>query len=415
MKILHTADIHVDSPLRGLSSAGDAPVDELRGATRLAVENLVDLAVREAVDCVVVAGDLYDSDRDDYDTAVFLHRQFARLAESGAVVVVAYGNHDAASEITRRLRPPQGVHVLATGAPQTITFDDLGLAVHGQGYATRAVVEDLAAAYPAPVPGMANVGVLHTALDGRPGHHPYAPCTVEGLVARGYGYWALGHVHQRDHIERDGRHIVFPGNLQGRHARETGPKGATLVAFDGEQVASVLHQPLDVVRWVRVSVDAGGAPDVDGVCARVVDAVAASEEVVDGMLCALRVVLGGETEAADRLVAEQEQWVTQLRADLAGSSGRRWLEKVELHVRRPDRTGVVASDAVQAVRDLVAAAAGDPDLQAELARTLDPLRTRLGADAGALDALGGTGLVPGGIARLLPAVEALLLAELGGA
>ena len=414
MKILHTADIHVDSPLRGLSAVGDAPVDELRGATRMAVENLVDLAVRDAVDCVVVAGDLYDSERDDYDTAVFLHRQFARLVESGIPVVLAYGNHDAASEITRRLRPPQGVRVLALDAPETVVLGDLGLAVHGQSYATRAITDNLSAAYPAPVPGMANVGVLHTALDGRPGHDPYAPCTVDGLVARGYAYWALGHVHQRDDIERDGQHIVFPGNLQGRHAKETGPKGATVVVFDGDRVVSATHHPLDVVRWVRVTVDVSGATDVDEVCTRVVDAVAGSPDVVDGMLCAIRVAVVGEMAATDRLVVDRQRWTTQLRADLAGSSGRRWLEKVELRTSRPERAAGAASDAVQAVRDLVATAAADPGLQAELAGIFDPLRTRLGAEAGALDAVGATGLGPAGVAALLPEVEALLLAELGG-
>lgn len=416
MKILHAADIHVDSPLRGLSSAGDAPVDELRGATRSAVDNLVALAVEQAVDCVVVAGDLYDSDRDDYDTAVFLHRHlFCRLAgDEGIPVVVAYGNHDAASEITRRLRAPEGVHVLRHDTPETVELADIGLAVHGQSYATRAVTQNLSLAYPHPRPNMVNVGVLHTCLDGRAGHEPYAPCSVEGLFARGYGYWALGHVHQRDHIERHGEHIVFPGNLQGRHARETGPKGATLVEFAGEHVESVRHCPLDVVRWARVAVDVSGASDVDDVCVRIAAAVSACPDVVDDKLCAIRVELGGATAAHDLLMAARADWTTQLRADLAGSTGRHWLETVQVRTQPPSLTTSPASDAVEAVREMVARLASDPTQVEDVARIFDPLRTRLGSDASVLRDIGGTGFDVPDLVALLPEVEALLVSLLHG-
>lgn len=269
MKFLHCADIHIDSPLRGLSRGEGVPADEIRRAARAAFENLVALAVDEEVAVVVIAGDLYDGDRDDFDTAIYLQRQFARLGEAGIPVVLVYGNHDAASEITRRLRPPANVHVFPHAAPTTVTFDDVGIAFHGQSYSKRAVTQDLSLAYPDRVAGYLNVGVLHTCLDGRPGHEPYAPCRVDALAARGYEYWALGHVHVRDALQRDGTWIVFPGNIQGRHARETGAKGATLVEYSGEQVRSVEHRELDMVRWLRVPVDVSDAATVDDVLATV--------------------------------------------------------------------------------------------------------------------------------------------------
>jgi len=411
-KILHCADVHIDSPLRGLSIAGDAPVDELRGATREAMENAVDLAVGEDVAAVVIAGDLYDSDRDDFNTAIFLHKQYSRLVDSGIPVVVVHGNHDAASEITRRLRPPDGVHVLSHDHPETVRMDDAGLSFHGQSYATRAVVANLSAEYPDPTPGLANIGVLHTALDGRPGHDPYAPCTAAGLAARGYAYWALGHVHQREVIDAGGVPIVFPGNLQGRHAREIGPKGATLVTFEDGVFVGLEHRDLDVVRWLRVPVDASGADSVDEVCTRIADGVRAVADA-PGKLCAVRVVIEGATAASDRLVADLDAWETQVRADLAGATGRLWLEKVEVRTTRPGRTAVGSGEAIAAVQAAVSQLAGDPDAIADLARILDPLRTKLGAEASTLTDIGATDLTAAGVAGLLDDVEALLVAELG--
>lgn len=412
LKILHCADVHLDSPLRGLSTTGDAPVGELRGATRNTFVNLVDLALAEDVAAVVIAGDLYDSDRDDFNTAIFLHKQYARLVESGIPIVVVHGNHDAASEITRRLRPPPGVHVLSHDRPETMALEDAGLAFHGQSYATRAVVANLSATYPDPFPGLANVGVLHTALDGRPGHDPYAPCTAAGLAAHGYAYWALGHVHRREVIDIDGVPVVFPGNVQGRHAREVGPKGATLVTFEGDRVVALEHRDLDVVRWLRVAVDVAGADTVDEVCARVTDEVRAATGTEE-KLCAVRVVLGGATPVADRLVAGLDSWETQVRADLAGASGKLWLEKVDLRTIRPGQAAASSGEAVAAVQAALARLAGDPGALAALARILDPLRTKLGAETTAFREIGVTELTAAGVEVLLGDVGALLMAELG--
>ena len=151
---------------------------------------------------------------------------------------------------------------LSASRPETVVYDDLGVAVHGQSFATRAVSEDLASRYPPPIAGALNVGLLHTALDGRPGHDPYAPTQLGVLTGKGYDYWALGHVHEREVLASD-PWVVFPGNLQGRHARETGPKGATVIEVEDGRVRAVEHRVLDVVRWSQIHVDAEDARSVD--------------------------------------------------------------------------------------------------------------------------------------------------------
>ena len=416
MKFLHCADIHIDSPLRGLSRGEGVPADEIRRAARGAFENLVALAVDEEVAAVVIAGDLYDGDRDDFDTAIYLQRQLARLGEAGIPVVIVYGNHDAASEITRRLRPPENVHVFPHAAPATMAFDDIGLAFHGRSYGKRAVTQDLSVAYPDRAAGYLNVGVLHTCLDGRPGHEPYAPCRVEALAARGYEYWALGHIHVRDELQRDGTWIVFPGNLQGRHARETGAKGATLVEYSGEQVRSVEHRELDTVRWLRVPVDVSGAATVDDVLAAVGATVSETSADDSGRLTAVRVELVGATPAATALTRTRESWEAQLRADLAGASGRVWLEKIEVRVtapRDPSRNED-PGEAIRAVTDAVAGLREDAEARTELASELSALRATLGGDLTHLTEIGCVDLTEDGVLALLDDAERLLVAQLEG-
>ncbi|NUU22496.1 MAG: DNA repair exonuclease, partial [Streptomycetaceae bacterium] len=179
MKLLHAADLHIDSPLRGLSRYPGAPAEEFRSAVRRALENLVDLAVHEGVDAVLLAGDVYDGDWKDYRTGLFFGAQMQRLREADIRVCMVAGNHDAQSKITKELRLPENVHRFSTAQPETKEYEDLGLAVHGQGFAERDVTDNLALAYPKARDGCLNIGLLHTALEGADGHDTYAPCRVD--------------------------------------------------------------------------------------------------------------------------------------------------------------------------------------------------------------------------------------------
>src|SRR3989339_81166 len=136
---LHAADIHLDSPLRGLEGYADAPVEQIRQATRRAFDNLIELAIEEQVAFVLLAGDLYDGEWKDYHTGLFFIDRLSRLRKEKIMVFLASGHHDAASQITKALRLPDNVHLFSTKHPETIILEELGVAVHGQGYHTRAL------------------------------------------------------------------------------------------------------------------------------------------------------------------------------------------------------------------------------------------------------------------------------------
>ena len=381
-KFLHAADIHLDSALHGLERYEGAPVDEIRSATRRAFDNLIELAIEEAVAFVLLAGDLYDGDWKDYNTGLYFVERMGRLRESGIPVFVVAGNHDAASQITRHLRLPDNVRLFSTRHPERVLLDDLGVAIHGQGFSQRSVTEDLSQAYPQGDPQLFNIGLLHTCLDGKPGHEPYAPCTVDGLRSKGYQYWALGHVHKREEVSRE-PWILFPGNIQGRHIREQGAKGCTLVTVENGEVAGVEHRDLDVMRWSRCALDLSACETLEDIYQQVREHLQRAADAAGGRPVAVRLVLQGASAVHSALHAERERWVQEYRALATGLGGAGiWLEKVSIKT-----TASVSADEVVARDDALGGllrAVGEMELDSSaldgLAGELSALRQKLPAE-----------------------------------
>lgn len=336
MRFIHCADIHLDSPLRGLELYDGAPAEEMRHATRRAFANVVDLAIERSADFVLIAGDIFDGDWPDFNTGLYFASQLRRLAGADIRVFLSYGNHDAVSKLTRSVPLPKNVFSFPANRPATEVIESLGVAIHGQSFATEAVTTDLSAAYPAPRAGLLNIGVLHTALSGREGHQPYAPTTADRLSDKGYDYWALGHVHNRE-IVRQSPWIVFPGNTQGRHARETGAKGCMVVEAEvGVGIRSVEFVATDVARWHHLAIDIAALASADELHAAVQAAVRAVQVLAEERILALRLTLAGRGPLHHAIVSNREAIRAQLAASIGeASAGRAWLEKVRIKVTAP--------------------------------------------------------------------------------
>ncbi len=342
-RFIHAADPHLDSPLQGLEAHAGAPVERLRGATRRAFENLVQLALDERVDALLIAGDLYDGDWKDYSTGLFFRGQMVRLRDRGIPVYVIAGNHDAASVISRKLSVPDNVHFFSTRAAETKEVPGHPVVIHGRGFPHRAVPENLVLDYPAAVAGKLNIGLLHTSLNGRGGHDTYAPCSEGDLREKGYAYWALGHVHQPEVISRD-PWIVFAGNCQGRHIREAGRRGCQLVTVnDALEVSAVDWRSLDVLRWNELVVDLSGCDEEHEALRRVRAAFERSVDEAEGRMVAARLVLTGATSQhgkwhrdLSRLTAEVLAVAQDQGADVF------WLEQVRVATRPVYDLGLLA-------------------------------------------------------------------------
>jgi DNA repair exonuclease SbcCD nuclease subunit len=391
MKFVHAADLHLDSPLQALARHEPRQVERMRRAGREAFERLIDLCIVQEAAFLVIAGDLYDHDCPNMQIAVFLRKELRRLEEKGIRCVIIKGNHDAANRITSALALPANTRVLRDSKPETVVFDDLPVrvAVHGQSFKPGQVPDNLAASYPAPLPGYYNIGLLHTSLaGGGSDHDPYAPCTLEELVSRGYGYWALGHIHRRAVHARD-PHVVFPGNLQGRHARESGPKGCFVVDVDDAgRTASAEFVALDVVRWLRAEVDLQGCSGESDMVDSLRDALQRAHLESDGRAAAVRVTLNGRTAlypSIERRPHRLRQTALELAEEIAGDDI--WIEKIINSTTAPagsDPWGGEMHDLIGIMQELAGNAGQIGPL---LAKELEPLRTKLPGDFKELEGL----------------------------
>ncbi|WP_428306165.1 metallophosphoesterase family protein [Lacipirellula sp.] len=409
---LHAADIHLDSPLRGLDRYEGAPIDEIRSASRRALENLVEYAIRERVDFVVLAGDLYDGDWKDFDTGLFFVRQMSRLREAEIPVYGVQGNHDAASKITRSLRLPSNVHIFSASDPGTQRIEKLNVAIHGQSFASQCTTADLARNYPAAVPGWFNIGVLHTSMSGHDGHGSYAPCSEACLRESGYDYWALGHVHQREVLP--GRPtIAFPGNIQGRHIREDGAKGCLRVIVNDENEATPEFVPLDVLRWATATVSLDGIEEKNAAFERLDDALRRVVQDSENRLTATRLVLTGTTPLAADIAANPKQWSADIRATAIDVDAEKlWVEKVIYQLSAPRQTAAVEDDdtPLAEVASIVAQLAASEDTAGALGIDFADLERKLPPEI--REAI--TTADPQWWRKILADAEAKLFAELRG-
>jgi DNA repair exonuclease SbcCD nuclease subunit len=225
------------------------------------------------------------------------------------------------------------------------------------------------------VAGWFNIGVLHTAC-GRTGHENYAPCTPDDLAARGYDYWALGHVHAFEIVSRD-PWIVYPGNLQGRSIRECGEKGAVIVDVADGRVAEVRRVSTDRARWAEVGIDVGAHDDETSVLRAVEAEVRPHAEAAGGRLLAVRVRLAGTTPLHMRFMADPDRLRDEVAAAAQRCADDVWLERLHIATSEPRRR---ARDQALAELDLAALldeCETDIDLRARLAELIAMVAARL--------------------------------------
>ena len=339
-RFIHTADLHLDSPLASLALRNGDLADLVRGATRKALERIVDLAIAQEVDMVIVAGDLYDGSQTSMATALFLMGEMRRLEAAGIRVFIIRGNHDAQSQITRELTFPPNVHVF-DGRGKPVKAGALGggreIHVHGISFAQPHAPSSLLPAYRAPVPDAVNIGLMHTSLAGASRHDPYAPVGIPDLAAHGFDYWALGHIHQR-RVHSQSPWIVMPGNPQGRDINEGGPKGVTLATIAEDGTITCEEHAIAIAVFERLSVELSGTADWSGMLDRVEAALGEAKAAAAGAHLVARLSLTGTTPLGWRLRRDEDLLLGELQ-NLAASLGDCWIEAVELAVAAPQAIG----------------------------------------------------------------------------
>lgn len=411
-RFIHAADVHIDSPLQGLSAYEGAPVDELRKASRAAFTRLIDLAIEQEVHFVVIAGDLFDGPWKDVSTGLWTFQQFRRLGEKDIPLYLLRGNHDAASEILTALPFPKNVHCFDHKKAETFRLQEIKAALHGRSFPTGAVDFDITEDYPAAVPGWFNVGVLHTSLAGNAMHDTYAPTDERRLCGLGYDYWALGHIHAGQILREADPVIAYSGACQGRHVNEPGAKGCYMVDVDSGG-PTMEFCPLDGVRWFRAAVDVREADAPADIAEKAAAGLQSLQEENGDRLLAVRLVLHGTCGLPGLLgnPKEQDELIAMIHNE-ANAIGGTWIERVEFAMTPP-----MDGAALRARGDLLAEVLRELDSMMDSPESLDALRRVLESQGGAAESAilkGGRAIDAACVRSWLERTERYLAASLGG-
>lgn len=343
-RFVHTADIHLDSPLRSLAMRNPELAEIVGDASRQAFISIVDLCLSERVDALVIAGDLYDGDQTSMKTARFLATQMARLHEADIKVLKIRGNHDSLSRISKQLIFPDTVTIFG-GRPSTVVHGATGLEVafHGLSFSHSKAPESLLTKYASPTAGAVNVGIMHTSLAGSPGHDVYAPCSIADLHGHGFDYWALGHIHSRT-VHAGARTVVMPGMPQGRDINEGGEKSVTLVTVRDDHSIEIEHRATSIARFERANFDIGDALEWSDIVRSIRARMEELRSAFEAPHLVLRLTVTGSSPLAWQVIRDQDLLRTEAE-QAAAQTGSVWIEKLELNVA-PTIDGAGGADPV---------------------------------------------------------------------
>ncbi len=286
---------------------------------------IVDTAVSEEVEALLISGDLFDGAERSAKTAAFLIEQLDRLQNSGIIVFYIKGNHDAENPMTGEIRLPENVRIFESRGGK-FRVGNLDVWVHGVSFSAKQAPESLLPKFGTPEPDAINIAMLHTSLAGSQGHDTYAPCSVAEITKMGFDYWALGHVHKRQ-VHCQSPWIVMPGIPQGRDIGELGPKSATLITIVGKDI-TVSEVPTSAAEFIEVRVALDGI-ESDGELRDHIRTVLS--ETAQGLISdagLVRLTIGGKTRRKWQILRDQDSW-REVVAEIARSTGVLWMERIK--------------------------------------------------------------------------------------
>lgn len=256
-KFIHAADLHLDSPFKGLTDIPYYVKEELIQSSFSAFSKLIDIAIEELVSFIVISGDLFDAEQRSLQAQLFLHRQFERLKVHHISVFIIHGNHDPLSKKQQFFEFGDHVHVFSSEDVDAVPVhkaSEVIAYIYGISYGEKAVYENLAKRYFKNNEQAYHLAMYHGTVGSAADHEPYAPCSLQDLVALQYDYVALGHIHKTSILNVEPP-ILYAGNIQGRHRKEEGERGCYLVYVNANKQSQLQFVPLAPIMWLTLEID----------------------------------------------------------------------------------------------------------------------------------------------------------------
>jgi exonuclease SbcD len=260
---LHVADLHLDSPYVGLKHLPESLLNRVQESTFVSLQRIIDLAIKEKVDFIIIAGDLFDSEQRSLRAQIRLRDQLLRLKREEIQAFIIHGNHDPLKGNWVQLDWPTNVHFYADKIEvKPYIKEGKHIAnLYGFSYLDKAVTENMAIQYEKGPEDGYHIAILHGTLSSNKDHNPYAPFLLTDLKDKGFDYWALGHIHQKQILQSEPP-IIYPGNIQGRHRKETGEKGCYFVKMNEIGKSYSFVETCDIL-WQHLQISASDINTID--------------------------------------------------------------------------------------------------------------------------------------------------------
>ena len=374
LRFVHAADLHLDSPFRGIGNASAALKERLQAATLGALRRVVDHTIESKADFLIIAGDIYDSKDRNLRALVSFRKEMERLAERNIPAFIVHGNHDPLNGWGSGFQLPPNVMTFG-GHTDTEPFIRRGREVAhitGVSYVRERVTDNLASSFK-PVDGTPySIAVLHANVGHQTGHADYAPAAVADLKDAGFNYWALGHVHTRSVLASEPAMIVYPGNTQGRNPRETGPRGCYQVDVDSFGRAHLEFIDTSVARWVHCELSISTLGSMDQLVDLMLDRARTEAAAFDGPTVVRCTIRGNGVLHRDLQRDGMHEELAEVLASVTVPESVRIATGPELDLDALARTETMVSDFLR----LTERALSDEDMRQRLADSLGPLFKR---------------------------------------
>lgn len=328
IRFFHTADLHLESPFKGSFHLPSQIAEELRGSTFKAFSKLVDRAIEERPDFILIVGDIYDGENRSLSAQYNFQQQLERLNKEGVPVVISYGNHDHLSGSWTRLSLPENVYEFTEDVSvHTLTIRGQKIRIHGFSYKKRHIEQPMIELYPKKMDDELHIGMLHGSVDTDSEHAVYAPFTINQLVEKQYDYWALGHIHKRQVLSEEPP-IVYSGNIQGRHRKEVGEKGYYDVELSSEE-CRFTFQETTVIRYMEQVIDCSTVNHATELLELIESELDLLRQQYGAVMLELSLTNFTEAFGAIYLQAGDEEWLQTIREQQVDSAPFVWIQSLQ--------------------------------------------------------------------------------------
>ena len=339
IKFIHTADLHLDTPFKGLTSWNRDLAGKLKDATFKSFGRIIDLCLKENVDFLIISGDVFESDNLSLAAQLKFVSELRKLSDKGIPAYFVCGNHDPLSSWIDTIQLPENAYRYESLKVSNFTYtkDKKPVAnIYGISFQDKVVKNNLALKYKLTKnPSPFSIAVLHGTVGVAGPHENYAPFKVKDVLNMGFIYWALGHIHKRQIINESGPVIVYPGNPQGRDFGETGAKGCYLVEIDSNNKVNLRFIPVQLIRFEEIEIDLTDEDKIDRLWDKIEKSRNNIKDYTENVSYILRVNLTGRTALHTHLnkTGELEKLQEHFNEGQLDKNYFTWIDRFELSTR----------------------------------------------------------------------------------